>query len=150
MEPTYTDRPAQPVEPVQPVQPVQPAQSVEPGGYGYGQPVRPVVERPGVPPSYRAAQFVYLVLGIIEGLIVIRLVLKLLAANAGAAFTSLIYGITGPLVAPFQGVFPTPQTDGSILEVASLLALIVYALIAWAIVRIIRISANRREPPVAA
>ena len=144
MEPTYSDRPTQPVEPVQPVHPVHPVE------YTYGQPVRPGVARAAVSPSYRAAQFVYLSLGIIEGLIVIRLILKLLAANAGAAFTSLIYGVTGPLVAPFQGVFPTPQTDGSVLEVSSLLALIVYALIAWAIVRIIRISANRREPPLTA
>jgi uncharacterized protein YggT (Ycf19 family) len=126
----------EPIEPVQPVQPVQPVYPVEPV-----YPARRV--RPGTPPNWgawRAANFVYIIFGIIEALILIRFVLKLLAANPNAGFSSFIYNVTAPLVAPFQGVFPTPASNGSVLEIASLLAIVVYALISWAIVRLIELA----------
>jgi YggT family protein len=84
----------------------------------------------------RVIQLVYLVFGLIEGLIAIRFVLKALGANAGAGFAEFIYGLTGPLVAPFYGLFGNPSSQGSVLEVHSLVALIVYGLLAWLIVRL--------------
>lgn len=84
----------------------------------------------------RVIQLVYLVFGLIEALIAIRFVLKALGANAGAGFAEFIYGLTGPLVAPFYGLFGNPASQGSVLEVHSLVALIVYALLAWLIVRL--------------
>jgi YGGT family len=145
MEPSYPDSPTEPVQPDrapyrdEPVQPVQPVQPVEPV-----QPVRPVYRAP-LSSNYRARQVVYLILGIVEILLAIRFVLKLLAANPDAAFTSLMYSITGPLVAPFQGVFPNAASSGSVLELATLLAMAIYALLAWAIVQVIYIS-RRRDP----
>jgi hypothetical protein len=138
MAPTRPVEPAEPVQPVQLVEPVQPVQPV--------QPVRPVEPEYVVPVSglYRTRQIIYLILGILETLLIIRLVLRLLAANPNAGFSTIIYGVTGPFVAPFQGVFPTPQANGSMLEVAALLAMIVYALLVWAIVRIIEISRTRK------
>jgi uncharacterized protein YggT (Ycf19 family) len=119
------------MEPVQPIDSTYPDRRVRPSG-------SPDV---GV---WRAANLVYIVFGIVEALILIRFVLKLLAANPNAGFSSFMYGITAPLVAPFQGVFPTPASNGSILELASLLAIVVYALIAWAIVRLIELA--QRNP----
>ena len=84
----------------------------------------------------RVIQLVYLVFGLIEGLIAIRFVLKALGANAGAGFAEFIYGITSPLVAPFYGLFGNPASQGNVLEVHSIVALIVYALLAWLIVRL--------------
>lgn len=98
-------------------------------------------------PSWRgwhAAQIVYTIAGIIEVLILIRAVLELLAANPDAAFTNLIYTITDPLVAPFQGVFPTPQSHGSVLDLAAILAIIVYAVLAWIIARLLELARRRR------
>ncbi|MDQ6857527.1 MAG: YggT family protein [Chloroflexota bacterium] len=69
-------------------------------------------------------------------LLAIRFVLRLLGANAQAGFAQLIYGVTAPLVAPFQGLFGTVQSDASVLESASLVALIVYALVAWLLVKL--------------
>jgi uncharacterized protein YggT (Ycf19 family) len=67
---------------------------------------------------------VYVVLGIGVGLIIIRVLLKALAANTGAAFTGFVYGITDPLVAPFQGIFATRQAGtGSVFEFSSVVAL---------------------------
>ena len=47
------------------------------------------------------------------------------------ALGQFIYGITAPLVAPFYGLFGNPSAQGSVLELHSLVALIVYALLAW-------------------
>ena len=81
--------------------------------------------------AYRVTQFIYWVFGLIEGLILIRFVLKALGANPSAGFAEFIYGITYPLVAPFVGLFGNPQAQGSVLEMHSIVALIVYALLAW-------------------
>lgn len=137
LEPTQPMQPERPVEPVQPVEPMQPTRrDFHPN------------ERP-VPSWYTTARVVYLVLGIVEALLVIRLILKLLVANPAAGFSSLIYGLTEPLVALFQGVFPNAQGSGSVLEAATILAMIVYALVAWGIVRLIAILARRQMTPIA-
>jgi hypothetical protein len=81
--------------------------------------------------AYRVTQLIYWIFGLIEGLIAIRFVLKALGANPNAGFAEFIYGITAPLVAPFVGLFGNPTSQGSMLEMASIVALIVYALLAW-------------------
>jgi uncharacterized membrane protein len=86
--------------------------------------------------AYRVTQMVYWIFGIIEGLIAIRIVLKLLGANASAGFAEFIYGITAPLVAPFFGLFGNPATQSSVLELHSVVALIAYALLGWVISRL--------------
>ena len=93
--------------------------------------------------GWRASQIVYTIGGIVEALILIRLVLELLAANPVAGFTSLIYNITDPLVAPFRGVFPSPQTHGNVLDLAAVLAIIVYALLTWAVARLFELARRR-------
>ena len=86
--------------------------------------------------SIKVSRAIYLILAVIEALLLIRLVLKALGANAEAGFAQLIYGVTGPLIAPFAGLFRTPQAGGgATLEVNTLIALVVYALIAWLVVR---------------
>ncbi len=107
-------------------------------------PEQPVVEPTPTARIYRREQIVYFIFGVIEVLIIIRVVLRLLAANPDAAFTSLIYTLSGPFIAPFEGVFPTPHSSGSVLELSSLLAVIVYALLAYLIVRMIEVFSRRR------
>jgi hypothetical protein len=55
-----------------------------------------------------------------------------------------MYDVTAPFVYPFQGIFATPQSNGSVLEFSSLLAIVIYALLAYLIVRIIEIVGRRR------
>jgi uncharacterized protein YggT (Ycf19 family) len=95
--------------------------------------------------AYRLTQLIYWVFGLIEGLIAVRLVLRALGANPSAGFAEFIYGVTAPLVAPFVGLFSNPQTQGSVLEFTSIVALIVYALIAWLLARLawILVGENR-------
>lgn len=82
--------------------------------------------------SIKLVQAIYLVFGLIEAVLLIRFVLKALGANAEAGFAQFIYGMTGPLVAPFLGLFGTPQAaSGATLELQTLIALVIYALVAW-------------------
>ena len=84
----------------------------------------------------RYARLIYFVFGVIESLIAIRAVLRLLGARE-TGFASFIYGVTGPFVAPFKGLFNEPGFGSSVLELSSLLAIIVYALLAYALVRLL-------------
>src|SRR5919201_6810189 len=85
----------------------------------------------------KAVQTVYLVFGLVETLVLIRFLLLLLGANPDAGFAQFIYGITHGLVAPFAGLFVNPQANGSVLELNSLVAMIMYALLAWLIAKVI-------------
>ena len=92
--------------------------------------------------SYRLVQAIYLLFGVIEALIVIRFVLRALGANPNAGFAEFIYGVTAPLIAPFVGLFGQPSASGSVLELNSIVALIVYALLAWLVAKIAWILAG--------
>jgi len=86
--------------------------------------------------SIKLTRAIYFIFGLIEALLLIRFVLKALGANAEAGFAQFIYGITGPLIAPFLGLFGTPQAaSGATLELHTLIALVVYALVAWLLAR---------------
>ena len=92
---------------------------------------------PSTKPLYRGTQIVWYILGLLEVLLAFRFVLKLLGANATAGFTHLIYGITGPFAIPFLNVVKTTKVEGSVLEWTTLLAMLVYWLIAWGIVKLL-------------
>jgi len=98
--------------------------------------------------AYRVTQLIYLIFGIIEGLIAIRFVLKALGANPNAGFAEFIYGITYPLILPFIGLFGNPQAQGSILETNSLVALIVYALLGWLLAKLAWIALGETRSAV--
>jgi len=78
-----------------------------------------------------------LVFGVLAGLLGIRSVLGLLGANPAAGFAQFIYRITSPFLAPFVGLFGQPRFEGGVFEVNSLVAILVYALIAWVLVKIV-------------
>jgi YggT family protein len=88
-------------------------------------------------------QIMYTILGILEIVLGLRLVLKLIAANAGSGFADFIYGITGPFIAPFAGLVGTPASGGSILEITTLIAMAVYALLFWIILQVIAVITAR-------
>lgn len=102
--------------------------------------------RGGAPPGYsfRAVHLIWLATGVVDALIAIRFVLKALGASQVSAFVNLIYGITDPLLAPFRGIFPIAATRGSVLEPAAVVAFIVYLLVGWGLVALIRIITTPR------
>ena len=91
-------------------------------------------------PLYRGAQVVWYSLYIIETLLIVRFLLKLLGANPGAAFSDFIYSLSYIFVWPFAAVFPNNYVQGSIFEWTTLLALVVYWLLATAIVKLFIMS----------
>mgnify|MGYP003426702607 FL=1 len=101
-------------------------------------------------PLYRGTQIVWYVVGILEALLAFRFILKLLAANPTAGFTSFIYGVTYPFAAPFLSVFKLPTVEGSVLEWTTLLAMLVYFLIALAIIKLFVMSKAVSTPEAAA
>ena len=94
-------------------------------------------------PARRAMELIYLVFGIIDGLLLIRLVLKLLGANAHAGFASFTYGVTDFFLAPFRGLLPTYVSGQSVFELSLVFAILIYSLIALALARIVAISLSR-------
>src|SRR4051794_16116088 len=54
------------------------------------------------------SSLVYFIAGVIGFLLALRILLKLIAANPESGFTRFIYGLSGPLVAPFAGIVGTP------------------------------------------
>ena len=89
------------------------------------------------------------ILGVLEALFAFRLIFKLLGANSGSSFVSLIYTITGILIAPFSGIFETAVNKvveiKSVLEPTTIIAMIIYALIAYGVVRLIEIFVTPKE-----
>ena len=100
-------------------------------------------------PLYRGTQVVWYILGVIEVLLAFRFVLKLLAANPAAGFSSFIYGVTYVFAAPFLSVFRQSQVAGSILEWTTLLAMFVYFVIAWGIIKLFFMSKTVSTPEAA-
>lgn len=90
-------------------------------------------------PGRRAVELIYLVFGVVDGLLLIRLVLKLLGANPEAGFSRWIYNVTEVLLGPFRGLLPTVGNTQSQLEMSVLIAILVYALIGWVLARLFAI-----------
>ncbi|HKI54842.1 MAG TPA: hypothetical protein VJ987_12015 [Anaerolineales bacterium] len=87
--------------------------------------------------TFKATQLVWLVFGILEGMIALRIGLMLIGANASAPIVALIYGFTSLFLFPFTGLISSPTVGGLVLEISSLFAMLIYALIAWVVERTI-------------
>ncbi len=92
---------------------------------------------------YQATRIIWTVLGILLILSGLRFMLKLIAANPNSGFAVFIYGITGVFMAPFAGLVGTPSSGGMIFEVTTLIAMAVYALFFWVVVRMLQVVADR-------
>lgn len=105
---------------------------------------------PSTKPLYRGTQIVWYILGLIEILLAFRFVLKLLGANAAAGFTSFIYGVTYIFSAPFLSVFRITKVAGSVFEWTTLLAMFVYWVIAFGIIKLLFMGKTVSTPEAAA
>jgi hypothetical protein len=100
--------------------------------------------------TLKATQLVWLLFGVLEAMIALRIGLKLIGANAASPIAVFIYGFTDLFLWPFTGLTGTPAVGGMVLEVTSVIAMLVYALIAWALERIIWVIFYRPRGPVVA
>ena len=86
--------------------------------------------------SFKVTQLIWLLLGILEALIALRIGLKLIGANPDSPIVALIYGFTYLFLFPFEGLVASPTAGSSmVLELSSMFAMLIYGLIAWAVER---------------
>jgi len=98
--------------------------------------------------TFKVTQLVWLFLGILEALLALRFGLKLIGANPSSPFAVLIYRFTDLFLFPFAGLTGTPAAGGMVLEISTVIAMVVYGLIGWAIERIIWVIFYRPRGPV--
>ncbi len=90
-----------------------------------------------VKPLYRGTQIAWYIFYVIETLLLFRFLLRLFAANPNAGFTDFIYTISYPFAAPFLYVFRATQIASGTFEWSTLLAMLVYWVVVWGIIRLI-------------
>jgi uncharacterized protein YggT (Ycf19 family) len=89
---------------------------------------------------WTATRVIALVLTVLETLLLTRFGLLLFGANASQPLVGFVYGITEPLVRPFQGIFAQPPT----VDVAALLAVVFFLLLGALVVAGVRAVTGRR------
>ncbi len=99
--------------------------------------------------NFNSGRIVYYILGLLEVLLGFRLVFKLLGANPGSGFVSFIYSMSEIFLVPFNAIFRSASTQGieteSLLEPSTIIAMVVYALAAWGIVKLLTIMTGRSD-----
>jgi len=95
----------------------------------------------------RASQ-VWLLFAVLEILISLRIGLKMVGADPDNTIVALIYGITSLFLIPFVGLIGSPTVGGTVLEISSLFAMLIYALVAWATVRAVWLIFYRPRGPM--
>lgn len=99
--------------------------------------------------SQKIEYIIYFFSGILEVLLAFRLILRLLGASLASGFVDFIYSLTAIFIAPFRGIFSRGYAQGvettSVLEPETIVAIIVYMIITWGIVKLIRISSGEQQ-----
>lgn len=93
-----------------------------------------------------AARVIGFFFGVLQALLILRIVLLLLIANPGNDIVALILSATDPFVEPFRGMFALDRITadvGSVFDVAALVALIGWTLIEGLLLAAMRIFARR-------
>jgi hypothetical protein len=100
--------------------------------------------------TFKATQLIWLLFGILIAVIALRIGLMLIGANPANPIVALIYGFTGLFLFPFTGLITSPTAGNMVLELSSVFAMLIYGLIAWAIVKIVWLIFYRPHGPVVA
>jgi hypothetical protein len=87
--------------------------------------------------SFKFTQLIWLMLGVLEAVIALRIGLKLIGANAGSPIVAFIYGLTDLFLFPFTGLVNSPTFGSMELEISSMFAMLIYGLLGWAAERVV-------------
>jgi uncharacterized protein YggT (Ycf19 family) len=105
-----------------------------------------IVEPAAPGPVAVAARVVMFAFGVLQVLLILRIILLLLVANPGNDVVSFILGVTDPFVEPFVGMFQLDRVtadQGSVLDVAAIVALIGWTLVEALVLAALRIFSRR-------
>lgn len=89
---------------------------------------------------FRAYQIIWYILAVIELLLAFRMVLKALGANPLSGFAQFVYVLSDPFAMPFNGLLGTTITQRAIFEWSTIVAALVYALVALGLVQILKLA----------
>lgn len=92
-------------------------------------------------PVWTVTRVVTLLFTVLEVLLLLRFLFRLLGANASQPLIAALYGVTDPLVRPFEGIFSIPP--GAAVDIAALLAIVFLFLVAALIVALVRAIDSR-------
>src|SRR4030042_4796480 len=98
--------------------------------------------------TFKTTQLIWLLLGLLEAALALRVIFKLVGVNAANSFATLLYNVTDFFLAPFASLARSPAAGGMVLEVSTIIAMIVYLLIGWALERIVYVFFYRPRGPV--
>lgn len=87
--------------------------------------------------TFKVTQVIWLLLGILESVLALRFLFKLIGVNPANTFATLLYGFTDLFVAPFASLTRAPAAEGMVFEFSTLIAMIVYALVFYALERLV-------------
>jgi hypothetical protein len=110
--------------------------TVQPGYTATEQRVRDVAAERRMN-EFQLTRIIWGCLTLLEIMLGLRFLFKLIGANAASGFGGFVYGTTALLVKPFEGLISTWSAGDSILEVNTLVAMAIYALLIWGIVRVL-------------
>lgn len=103
-----------------------------------------VAVQPGV--TDIARRVVALVFGVLQGLLILRIILLGLAANTANPVVFELMRVTAPFVRPFDSMFRIDRValgGGSVVDVAAIVALIGWTLLQLLILAILSLNARR-------
>jgi uncharacterized protein YggT (Ycf19 family) len=87
------------------------------------------------------ARIIWYIAGVLLSILALRFLLALLGANPANPFANFVYSITYPFVAPFFSLFSYNMQYGvSTFEIYTLVAMVLYAIIAAGIARLVTLN----------
>jgi uncharacterized protein YggT (Ycf19 family) len=92
-----------------------------------------------------ASQVVDYIFFLVFSLVGLEIVLEALGARQASGFKQFLDAVTGPLLAPFRGLLPSPSFGSAQLMLSYVAALAVYAILHQAIRRLLRMFTGRAE-----
>lgn len=105
-----------------------------------------VTNRDAAPANVVVRRIVWFIAGFIIVMLALRMLLLLLGANEASPFVGFVYALSSIFAAPFYGIFSyEPSYGQSVFEISSLVAILVYALAAWGIAKLLTLGSNRTD-----
>lgn len=86
---------------------------------------------------FRTHQIIWYLLAVIEVLLGFRMSLKALGADPTSGFTNAVYAFSNLFALPFRNILPASVSGNSVIEWSTIIAGIVYLVIAYGIIHLI-------------
>ncbi len=84
-------------------------------------------------------RLVNIIVGIIEGALILRVILELFGANSSSPFVGWLYGVTNAIIAPFVGIFSSLNIGSGmfVIDTVAIVAMIGYAILGWIVIKLL-------------